>query len=151
MRRIIVAVLLVATAVACSAPPPRQRDPFGATLASAVESAYVSHTVVRIASVTTFQWDRFWAFKPNTSPDTINAALGFTWAKDYSDQTDTYCLFVFTSGSRVSYHLLFPRYQGDCKTLTRVGPYTRAQGVFSITSAGPTTGGQPFLQLHPTA
>jgi len=147
MRRAIV-FALVALLAACSSPPPPERDPFGTTLASAVASAYESHTTVKVASVTTFSWDRLFAFKPQTSPETMDAALGFTWAKDYSDQTNTYCLLVFASGHTVAHSLLFPRYRGDCTTLARVGPYTTSTAVFSITSKGTTTGGQPFLQLH---
>ena len=149
MRRTFIFALLVSLGVGCSAPPPPERDPtgFGAKLAAAVGHAYQTHGTDRLGDVTTFDWDRFFAFRPGRSPDQINHALGFDWAKDYSDQTNTYCLLVFVSGQTVTHHLLFPRYQGDCDSI-REGPYTTAQAVFDVTSSGTTTGGQPFLHLR---
>jgi hypothetical protein len=149
MRRPVLAVCLtILLGSACSAPPPPQRDPFGTTLAAAVSSAYTARAPVRLDAVTPFDWDRFFAFKPQTSPAEIDRALGFTWAKNYSDQTDTYCLLVFVKSGAVARSLLYPRYQGDCTTLGKAGPFARVQAVFRVTSSGKTTGGQPFLQLH---
>jgi hypothetical protein len=148
MRRLVLAVFVGAIALdACTSPPPPQRDPFGKTLAAAVTKAYDTKQPVKIASVTTFTWQRFFAFKPAQSPDQINGTLGFHWATDYSDQTDTYCLLVFVNGTSVVHSLLFPRYQGDCKTID-TGPYTPSSAVFIVTTSGKTTGGSPFLQLH---
>jgi hypothetical protein len=148
MRKIAGALAVMAVALmSCTSPPPPERDPFGKTLASAVTRAYLSHQTVKLQTVTTFAWERFYAFKPKQSPDQINAALGFHWATDYSDQTDTYCLLVFVVGKKVTHSLLFPRYQGDCKTIDP-GPYTARTAVFAVTSAGKTTGGTLFLQLH---
>ena len=148
MRKVVGAFAVMAIAlVSCTSPPPPERDPFGKTLASAVSHAYQMHQTVKLGTVTTFAWDRFYAFKPKQSPDQINAALGFNWATDYSDQTDTYCLLVFAVGQKVTHSLLFPRYQGDCKTID-TGPYTSRTALFAVTSAGTTTGGTPFLQLQ---
>ena len=148
MRRFLLTVALIALGlVACTSPPPPQRDPFGKTLAAAVAHAYETHTSVTLARVTTFTWKRFYAFKPAQSPDQINRALGFNWATDYSDETDTYCLLVFVSDKTLVHSLKFPRYQGDCKTIG-TGPYTTASAVFTVTTTGKTTGGSPFLQLH---
>ena len=148
MRRLVLALVLIAAALpACTSPPPPERDPFGKTLSAVVTTAYKNHQDVRLAGVTKFAWDRFFAFKPAQSPDQMNGALGFHWATDYSDQTNTYCLLVFVSGQRVVHSLLFPRYQGDCTTISQ-GPYTTKTAVFTVTSSGPTTGGSPFLQLH---
>ncbi|HEV2685211.1 MAG TPA: hypothetical protein VGW79_01100 [Actinomycetota bacterium] len=144
------AVLLASIALivgACTSPPPPQRDPFGATLAAATARAYETKRPLKLAAVTPFQWQRFFAFKPAQSPDQINGALGFHWAKDYSDQTDTYCLLVFVSTKTVVHSLLFPRYQGDCKAID-TGPYTSATADFTVTSTHKTTGGTPFLELH---
>jgi hypothetical protein len=150
MRKIIGALAVIAIAlVSCTSPPPPERDPFGKTLASAVSRAYQTHQTVKLEAVTTFAWDRFYAFKPKQSPDQINAALGFQWATDYSDQTDTYCLLAFVVAKRVAYSLLYPRYRGDCKTID-TGPYTPRTALFAVTSAGTTTGGTPFLQLQTT-
>jgi hypothetical protein len=146
IRKIIFAVVALAMA-ACTSPPPPERDPFGKTLAGAVARAYETHQTVKVATVTTFAWERFYAFKPKQSADEVNAALGFHWATDYTDQTETYCLLVFVVGKRVVRSLLFPRYQGDCKTID-AGPYTAGTAVFTVTSAGKTTGGTQFLQLH---
>jgi len=142
-------VLAIALA-SCTSPPPPERDPFGKTLADAVARAYQTHQNLDLKNVTTFAWERFFAFKPKQSPDQINAALGFSWATDYSDQTDTYCLLVFVEGKVVAHSLLFPRYRGDCKTID-AGPYTPNAAVFAVTSAGKTTGGTQFLQLQKVA
>jgi hypothetical protein len=147
MLRVLLAVSIVLTIGACTSPPPPQRDPFGTTLAAATTHAYETKQPLKLAQVTPFAWQRFFAFKPAQSPEQINGALGFHWATDYSDQTDTYCLLVFVSGSSVVHSLLFPRYQGDCKTVG-TGPYTTATAVFSVTSTHKTTGGTPFLELH---
>ena len=147
MRRLFVAVSLALIVGGCTSPPPPQRDPFGATLAAASTRAYEAKQPLKLADVTPFQWQRFFAFKPAQSPDQINGALGFHWATDYSDQTDTYCLFVFASGNSVVHSLLFPRYQGDCKTI-ETGPYTTSTAVFRVSSTHKTTGGTPFLELH---
>jgi hypothetical protein len=148
MRKAVCALAVMAfTLMSCTSPPPPERDPFGRTLANAVAAAYQTHQTVRLRAATTFAWDRFYAFKPKQSPDQINGALGFQWAKDYSDQTDTYCLLVFVVAKKVTYSLLFPRYRGDCKTID-VGPYTPGTATFTVTSAGKTTGGTAFLQLH---
>ena len=147
MRRVLLGVSIVLLIGACTSPPPPQRDPFGSTLASATERAYQSKQQLKLSTVTPFQWQRFFAFRPAQSPDQINGALGFHWATDYSDQTDTYCLLVFVSAKTVVRSLLFPRYQGDCKTIG-TGPYTTTTAVFSVTSTHKTTGGTPFLELH---
>jgi hypothetical protein len=149
MRRVFAAACFVLLAAsACSSPPPPERDPLGSSLASDITQAFVDQRSFHLALATPFVWDRFFAFKPQTSPADIDKALGFTWAKDYSDQTDTYCLFVFVKAKSVAKSLLFPRYQGDCKTLPKPGPFTRSSAVFTVTSQGKTTGGEPFLQLH---
>jgi hypothetical protein len=149
MRKPIAAVCFALLAAqACSSPPPPQRDPLGRTIASNVSEAFIEQRSFHLALLTMFDWDRFFAFKPETSPAKIDAALGFTWAKNYSDQTNTYCLFVFARGKTVTYSLLYPRYQGDCTTLSRAGPYSKNTAVFAVTSMGKTTGGQPFFQLH---
>ena len=151
IRRIACLFGLLAIALAsCTSPPPPERDPFGRTLADAVARAYQNHETLKLSTVTTFSWERFYAFKPKQSPDQINAALGFHWATDYSDQTDTYCLLVFVVGKTVAHSLLFPRYQGDCKTID-AGPYTQSTAAFTVTSAGKTTGGTQFLQLQKAA
>jgi hypothetical protein len=138
---------LALTLVSCSAPPPPQRDRvLGPKLAAAFGRAYRTHQDVRIDAVTTFPWERFYMFKPKQNPDQINNVLGFRWATDYSDQTDTYCLFVFVLGQKVTHSLLFPRYQGDCLTIGE-GPYDPNHAVFSVVSSNTTTGGQPFLRL----
>jgi hypothetical protein len=56
-------------------------------------------------------------------------------------------LLVFVAGKKVARSLLFPRYQGDCKTID-TGPYNSRTALFVVTSAGTTTGGTPFLQLQ---
>jgi len=147
MRRVVLVVSFALAIGACTSPPPPQRDPFGKTLADATTRAYDSKQPLKLTTVTTFRWQRFYAFKPAQSPDQINGALGFHWATDYSDQTDTYCLLVFVSGTTVVRSLLFPRYQGDCKTIG-TGPYTTSTAVFNVTSTHKTTGGSPFLELH---
>ena len=134
----------------CTSPPPPERDPFGKTLAAAINRAYELHQQVEMTSVTPFKWERFYAFKPNQSPDQINSSLGFHWATDYSDQTNTYCLFVFVSGRAVTHSLLFPRYQGDCTTIG-AGPYSLQTARFAVSSKGKTTGGTQFLQLQKAA
>ena len=147
MKRGIIIAIVAATLASCTSPPPPERDALGTALARATAAAFTAHTTVKFAGVATFAWDRFFAFKPKLSPDQINATLGFTWAKDYSDQTDTYCLLVFVQGKAVVRSLLFPRYRGDCTTIG-AGPYTKSRAIFRLTSAGKTTGGQPFLQLR---
>jgi hypothetical protein len=146
-KAVLLTIAAAALIGACTSPPPPQRDPFGKTLAAATAHAYETKQPLKLAAVTTFQWQRFFAFKPAQSPDQINGALGFHWATDYSDQTDTYCLLVFVSGTTVVHSLLFPRYQGDCKTIG-TGPYTTATAVFTLRSTHTTTGGTPFLELH---
>ncbi|MGZ6557281.1 MAG: hypothetical protein ACXVEY_10615 [Actinomycetota bacterium] len=151
MRKATIALVFCVLGVACAAPPPPERDPtgFGAKLATAIADAYRTHQAVRVSDLTSFAWNRFYAFRPNQSPDQINRALGFPWAKDYSDQTNTYCLLVFVSDHSVTHHLLFPRYQGDCSSIGE-GPYDPHHAVFDVTSSGTTTGGQPFLHLTET-
>jgi len=148
MRRVAaIGALFTIVAVSCSAPPPPQRDKvFGSKLAAAFSQAYEKHQDVKLDAVTTFPWERFYAFKPKQSPDQINRALGFHWATDYSDQTDTYCLFVFVLSQKVTHSLLFPRYQGDCLSIG-TGPFDPQRAVFQVFSSGTTTGGQPFLHL----
>ena len=147
MRRLLLSASITLLIGACTSPPPPNRDPLAKPLSAAVTTAYESHQKVTLSSVTNFTWDRFYAFKPQQSPDQINSALGFHWATDYSDQTNTYCLLVFVAGKRVVHSLLFQRYEGDCTTIS-AGPYTPESAVFTVTSMGTTTGGSPFLQLH---
>jgi hypothetical protein len=147
MKRFILLAVLATAAAACTSPPPPERDKvFGPVLAAATNKAFATHQPLKIDSVTTFTWERFYMFKPNRSPDEINGVLGFHWATDYSDQTDSYCLFVFVSGKTVTRSLLFPRYQGDC-TGVGEGPYDPQTAIFNVVSSEKTTGGQPFLRL----
>lgn len=103
MRRVILAVIALLAVGACTSPPPPQRDKvLGPKLAAAFTQAYKTQGDVKIDSLTSFPfpWDRFYMFKPKQSPQQIDNVLGFHWATDYSDLTDTYCLYVFTLGRR---------------------------------------------------
>jgi hypothetical protein len=148
MGKISLALIAIAVgSAACTSPPPPERDKvLGPKLAAATEHAFETNGVLKIDSLTTFPWERFYMFKPKQSPQQIDNTLGFHWATDYSDLTDTYCLFVFVLGKKVTHSLLFPRYQGDCVTIG-VGPYDPQHAIFQVFSSGKTTGGQPFLRL----
>ena len=147
MRRVLLAVSIALVVGACTSPPPPERDKvLGPKLAAATMQAYETHGVVKIDSLTTFPWERFYMFKPKQSPEQIDNILGFHWATDYSDLTDTYCLFVFVVGKKVTHSLKFPRYEGDCLTIGE-GPYTPQNAIFVVVSSNKTTGGQPFLRL----
>ena len=149
MRRSIAAVVLVVCA--CSPVKPPERDPYARTLAGAVKTAYDAHTAVSVRTTTSFTWDRLFVFRPKLSPDEVNRALGISWTRAYTDETNEYCLLVFMSGSTVTHSLNFARYQGDCTTLPSQGPYSPASARFTVTSNGKTIGGDLFLQLHPAA
>jgi hypothetical protein len=103
MRRSLLAVALAAMAAGCGP----FFDGIGGSseeIADAVDEAGASNKPFRLANVTDFEWDRFYAFSGYTSPRQIDRALGFHWGDaKHSDfvKSDGGSLLVFVRDGEV--------------------------------------------------
>jgi hypothetical protein len=103
MRRSLLAIALAAMAAGCGP----FWDGIGASsdeIADAVEEAGKSGKPFRLAHVTDFEWDRFYAFGGYTSARQIDRTLGFHWGDaEHSDfvKSDGGSLLVFVRHGEV--------------------------------------------------
>lgn len=91
----------------------RQKEIFKTRLAAAVSKRDQSaeHVAVRLRDLTDFQWDKVYIFRPYTTPEDINKALGFIWAEAEEtqiDKFDNFNLIVFTANNKVVSYVNLP-------------------------------------------
>lgn len=89
--------------------------------------------IVSMRDLTTFQWDKFYAFGPYCPSERVHEALGFEWPYEkYSviDVQDHSVLLVFVHDGKVVHYHDHPRREGDFNELTRQGGYTPDEAVF---------------------
>ncbi len=104
--------------VGCDCHPKSQAD-----LEEKIESAIAGHDgVIRLQSLTTFEWDTFHIFLPYTGREGINNSLGFEWLPENHETIinlrDGYTLLIFVRDKEVVQCI---EYQGklDFETLKR--------------------------------
>jgi hypothetical protein len=126
----------------------RQTEPsLAGQIADGIETAVSTNaTQINLADLTDFAWDNLYIFAPYTTPEQINAALGFTWPEAASaDITlhDDITLLIFVQNGRIVDHVEFPRAQGDFAAAAAAQPYTPERAIFDIA-------GTNGIQLMPT-
>jgi hypothetical protein len=92
-------------------------------------------TLVRLASLTEFSWERLYVFGPYASQEVIDRELGFSWSAAASTgifDSDGIALLVFVDGGEVVRHVAHPRSEGDFADVKTPGGLTRAQAVFTV-------------------
>ena len=99
------------------------KDPISSAIADLVRQG--EGTVVEIAPLTRFEWDRLFIFGPYSAEKRVNDTLGFEWSGfDRSDGKwgKSVVLFVFVKGNEVVRSFEHPRIQGDfSRALKHVG------------------------------
>lgn len=91
--------------------------------------------IVRLKDLTTFEWDRFYAFGPYTQPEYINEALGFSWYHAHQSSIDVQDydnLLVFVKDGKVVHYHDHPRTHGDFIDVARRAGYTPEEAVFEV-------------------
>jgi hypothetical protein len=90
-------------------------------LDDAVRRASETGRPFRLAAVTPFEWDRFYVFPPNSTPERINRTLGFEWEQaDHSNigSDDSINLLVFVRDGDVVRAFDHDRGRGDLVCLS---------------------------------
>lgn len=72
--------------------------------------------IIDMTSLTPFNWNKLYIFKPYTPIKDINDSLGFVWKnadKTQINQDDSFNLLVFTQKDRIIKYIKWPRGKGD--------------------------------------
>jgi hypothetical protein len=104
----------------------------------AAEVAKGAGTVVRLAEVADFSWDRLHIFDPYSSRDLIESRLGFEWPQaDHTGirDSDGVTLLVFVKSGEVVRYVTQPRTQ-DFAGLNQPAGFSPAEAVFTVTPRG---------------
>jgi hypothetical protein len=122
-RRGVPALALVLAALAGGCGPFADDDVDGSLdeLDDAVRRASETGRPFRLSAVTSFAWDRFHVFPPNSTPTRINRTLGFEWGRaDHSNvgSDDSINLLVFVRGGEVVRAFDHDRGRGDLVCLS---------------------------------
>lgn len=92
-------------------------------------------SVMRVADLTDYGWDRMHVFGPYSTPQDIYAELGVDWSSSAIDaiqDNDGVTLVVFVEGDAVVGHVLHSRRHGDLAELDEAGPFTPDTAVFEV-------------------
>ena len=140
-RKII--LLLLCIAVVCGSACSRQKAIAGQKdlqekLTAAIEKKRETdaRVTLRLKDLTTFEWDRFYAFAPYTQPDYICQTLGFNWdnVKESSISNQDYdFLLVFVKDGKVVHFHDHPREHGTFYDVVGQTGYTPDEAVFEVT------------------
>ena len=126
----VAATVLAALCGACS----RSDDELGHRIAN--EVAKGAGTVVRMAALTDFPWEKLHVFSPYSTRDHIEAELGFAWPD--ADGTgirdnEGIALLVFVKSGAVVRYVAHPRNKGDFTGLRDPGGLSVSEAVFVVT------------------
>ena len=140
-RTFLLIPLLLVTHMACS-----QSDrALGGRIAA--EARKGSGTLVRLASLTDFSWERLHVFGPYTPQTHIDRELGFSWpeaARTGIAEDDSIALLVFVSGGAVVRYVAHPRQEGDFAEVATTGGLSPSEAVFIVIPEH----GRPVFQLE---
>lgn len=89
-------------------------------------------TVVDLADLTEFGWERVCIATPYVPDEALDEALGFEWTGPSVEYTDTHHLLVFAHADRAVRHVYHWRGNGDFKSSDGVGCYSRADARFVV-------------------
>lgn len=127
--RRLVAVMVTISLLGCSVSDRGLEDQI------ATEVSKGNGTVLRVAELTPFVWDRLHVFEPYTPPGVIRQELGFPWATAKSiglESDERHALLVFVRDRRVVAFVMHPRNRGDFAGLHLVDGYTSENAVFAV-------------------
>lgn len=103
-------------------------------------------TLVRIAALTEFSWERLHVFAPYVSQEVIDRELGFAWpaaAGTGISDNDAIALLVFVKSGAVVRYVAHPRAKGDFAQVKIPGGLSPAEAVFVVQIE---SDGRPVLQ-----
>lgn len=90
-------------------------------------------TVVRLADVTPFSWERLHVYPPYTPSEQVEEELGFRWrGADRIEMLDRFTLLVFVANDRVVAFVEHPRRQGDFAELHTKSGYRPNEAEFVV-------------------
>ena len=105
--------------------------------------------IVKLQSITTFQWDKFYVFTPYTPIEKIHKTLGFNCpraVKSGINHRDDINLLVFVKDRKVIQHLEYPRSHGDFYKIKKKNGFTPKEAIFEVREEDL---GEPWLVLYP--
>jgi len=91
--------------------------------------------IVKIRSLTNFQWDKMYVFTPYTPIAEINRTLGFEWEDAAStgiDRRDDINLIVFVNSGKVVTLIAHPRIHGEFSVGDQKNVFTPESASFEI-------------------
>jgi hypothetical protein len=92
-------------------------------------------TIVDFAQVAPFAWDRLYIFGPYTSPESMEASLGFNWFGSRLtslEESKGECVVVFVRGANVVEWFHYSRGNGDLVPISNLQGYAREEAVFEV-------------------
>ena len=121
-------------------------------MSDAIRQKSVEGSIVRIADITQFDWDKFFVFSPYTTNFDICSRLGPIFrecAKEVPALVDEGSYFLaFVSADRVVHIEFYPRGTGDFCEMSCTLVLTREQAVFRVNRDDATSG--QYLKLTRT-
>jgi hypothetical protein len=92
-------------------------------------------SIINIADMTSFEWEKLYVFKPYTQIKEIHSKLGFIWNDaelTLIHQSDEFNLLVFVKSNKIIHFVNIPRNHGDFYKLRTNGPFTRDKSFFIV-------------------
>jgi hypothetical protein len=94
-------------------------------------------TVVRIASLTNFDWDQVYLFHPYYDKDSIHEVIGKQFLSEDELElgvsiSEGEVLFVFMKDSRLVTHFFHPRRKGDFSEFKNHPSFTPEKAIFQV-------------------
>lgn len=128
----------------------RQKKDLKSTLVSAIEKkrGHDEQVIVKLQSLTTFQWDKFYVFTPYTSIENIYNILGFQWRgaiKSGINHRDDINLLVFVKDKKIVEYLEYPRSHGDFYKIKKANGFNAEEAIFEVREENL---GEPWLVLY---
>ncbi len=136
--------------IGCSISQQKQQKELENNLISAIEKKRGNdkQVIIKLNSLTNFQWDKFYIFLPYSQVEDINKTLGFVWvgaSKSTIDVRDGICLLVFVRDNKVVQYLEYPRNHGDFSEIDKPEGFTPEETVFEVREV---ERGEPWLVLY---
>ncbi|MDG2150581.1 MAG: hypothetical protein P8N09_13780 [Planctomycetota bacterium] len=124
IMRLVRLVLVIAFVSACGDPSSKHLDTW---------AAQAPGTILSMTDVVPGPWDFLYVFGPYTSPEEIDAALGFHWEDPRASRLDMHddaAMLLFVHNGTVVEALVQSRRSPDMTSLGRAEPYSREEARF---------------------
>jgi hypothetical protein len=146
--------------ISCSNPTPQidqapTQNNLGQDLVSMIEKkkGNPEKVIVKVRSLTNFQWDKMYVFTPYTPIAEINRTLGFEWEDAAStgiDRRDDINLIVFVNNGKVVTLIAHSRIHGEFSVGGQKNGFTPESASFEIAEVPQSQKGRLKLLILPS-